>query len=554
METIFGFLGTGASAILPFIVLLGLLIFVHEMGHFLVAKFFGVRVEVFSLGFGKKILKYKKGDTTYCLSLIPLGGYVKMFGDDPNAPIAPEEQKYSFTHKPVSQRIGVVIAGPLMNFFFAILVLFVVALIGQNGRAPIIGDVIPGTSAYESGFRSGDQILSVAGQNIKTWDDFAKAMTNYQGQPVSIQIQRENSNQLVEVTSTSQLVENPNILSLNKKIGEIEGITQTARAPVVGVRTGSVAHKAGLRTGDLIRSVAAHNVKYFRELDNALVSQQGRPIVLEITRFKNLENDSSEKLAIQVPQTSFASMAALGIEQADLYLAKVMDGTPAQAAGLRDGDRILQVNDMTPTRWEDVLNTVKNYSGDGSLVFQIEREGVQSTLDIVPKKTSQTTSFGGEEQRYTVGILTWSFPAAPETILIKTDSPIEALSFGWRRTIEITEMTVLSFVRLIETKISPKNIGGIISIGQAASETYKMGLSYFLQMMAAISVNLFVLNLLPVPVLDGGHLVFYTIEAVKGAPLGIKKMEFAQKIGLVVLMSLMVFALFNDVTRVFGNW
>jgi regulator of sigma E protease len=554
METIFGFLGTGASAILPFIVLLGLLIFVHEMGHFLVAKFFGVRVEVFSLGFGKKILKYKKGDTTYCLSLIPLGGYVKMFGDDPNAPIALEEQKYSFTHKPVSQRIGVVIAGPLMNFFFAILVLFVVALIGQNGRAPIIGDVIPGTSAYESGFRSGDQILSVAGQNIKTWDDFAKAMTNYQGQPVSIQIQRENSNQLVEVTSTSQLVENPNILSLNKKIGEIEGITQTARAPVVGVRTGSVAHKAGLRTGDLIRSVAAHNVKYFRELDNALVSQQGRPIVLEITRFKNLENDSSEKLAIQVPQTSFASMAALGIEQADLYLAKVMDGTPAQAAGLRDGDRILQVNDMTPTRWEDVLNTVKNYSGDGSLVFQIEREGVQSTLDIVPKKTSQTTSFGGEEQRYTVGILTWSFPAAPETILIKTDSPIEALSFGWRRTIEITEMTVLSFVRLIETKISPKNIGGIISIGQAASETYKMGLSYFLQMMAAISVNLFVLNLLPVPVLDGGHLVFYTIEAVKGAPLGIKKMEFAQKIGLVVLMSLMVFALFNDVTRVFGNW
>jgi regulator of sigma E protease len=165
METIFGFLGTGASAILPFIVLLGLLIFVHEMGHFLVAKFFGVRVEVFSLGFGKKILKYKKGDTTYCLSLIPLGGYVKMFGDDPNAPIAPEEQKYSFTHKPVSQRIGVVIAGPLMNFFFAILVLFVVALIGQNGRAPIIGDVIPGTSAYESGFRSGDQILSVAGHD-----------------------------------------------------------------------------------------------------------------------------------------------------------------------------------------------------------------------------------------------------------------------------------------------------------------------------------------------------------------------------------------------------
>ena len=111
MENIFSFLGSGVNAIVPFIVLLGLLIFVHEMGHFLVAKFFGVRVEVFSLGFGKKILKYKHGDTTYALSLIPLGGYVKMFGDDPNAPIAEEDKKYSFTHKPVFQRIGVVIAG-----------------------------------------------------------------------------------------------------------------------------------------------------------------------------------------------------------------------------------------------------------------------------------------------------------------------------------------------------------------------------------------------------------------------------------------------------------
>jgi regulator of sigma E protease len=553
MENIFSYLGSGASAIVPFIVLLGLLIFVHEMGHFLVAKYFGVRVEVFSLGFGKKILSYKRGDTTYCISMIPLGGYVKMFGDDPNSPIADEEKKFSFTHKPVFQRIGVVIAGPLMNFFFAILVLFVVALIGQQGRAPIVGDVIAGTKAYEDGFRSGDKVLKAAGKNVRTWDDFAKTLTTFQGQPISVEIQREGSTQLAEITTTAQLIENPNILSMDSKIGEVAGMSQVARAAVVGVRTGSVADKAGLKTGDLIRSVAAYNVRYFRELDNALVSQQGRPIGLEVTRFTNLDSDKNEKLMIQLPATSFASMAALGIEQADLYLAKVMDKTPAQAAGLREGDRILQVDQTVPGRWEDVLNTVKSYKGEGVVSFQIERDGAKSTFEVTPKKTSQTTSFGAEEERYTVGILTWSFPANVETTLVKADSIGEAFTTGIRRTIEITEMTVLSFVRLIETKISPKNIGGIISIGQAASETYKMGISYFLQMMAMISVNLFVLNLLPVPVLDGGHLVFYTIEAIKGTPLSMKKMEFAQKIGLVMLMSLMVFALFNDVTRVFFN-
>jgi regulator of sigma E protease len=232
------------------------------MGHFLVAKYFGVRVEVFSLGFGKKILSYKHGDTTYCISMIPLGGYVKMFGDDPNSPIADEDKKFSFTHKPVFQRIGVVIAGPLMNFFFAILVLFIVALIGQQGRAPVVGDVIAGTKAYEDGFRSGDKVLNAAGKSVRTWDDFAKTLTTFQGQPISVEIQREGSNQLAEITTTPQLVENPNILSMDSKIGEVEGMSQVARAPVVGFRNGSVADKAGLKgiSRDVFGEIAAGDI------------------------------------------------------------------------------------------------------------------------------------------------------------------------------------------------------------------------------------------------------------------------------------------------------
>ncbi len=549
-----GYLHSGASAIIPFIILLGLLIFVHELGHFLVAKFFGVRVEVFSLGFGKKIFSYKRGDTTYCISLIPLGGYVKMFGDELGAQLLESEKKFSFTHKPVSQRIAVVLAGPLMNFFFAILIFMIVAFMGEQMRAPVVGDVSPETQAFKAGFRSGDKVVSAGGQSLRTWDHLVQVMTKHQGQNLQVEVLRMGSgtNQILQVTP--QLVPNPNVLSTDEFIGDVEGLTTTSKASVVGVRANSVAAKAGLQTGDMIKTVAGYPVKHFRELENLFVSLQGQPIPVEVERFDSAEFSSSKTLKFEIPKSQFAQMGALGLETSDLYLARIIDGSPAKAAGLRERDRIIQVNETTPQKWEDVLHTVKSYSGQGGLAFLIERSGEQLTLNITPRMTSQMNSQGGEDKRFTVGIIPWALPSIPEMAVIKAESFGSGIVRGFERTIEITQMTVLSFLRLIQAKISPKAIGGVISIGQAASETYKMGLTQFLQMMAVISINLFVLNLLPVPVLDGGHLLFYTIEAIRGAPVSMRKMEIAQQIGLVVLMSLMVFALFNDFSRLLGSW
>jgi regulator of sigma E protease len=554
MEMLLGYLHSGLSAIVPFVVLLGLLIFVHELGHFMVAKFFGVRVEVFSLGFGKKIFKYKKGDTTYAISLVPLGGYVKMFGDEMNAEISENDKKFSFTHKPVLQRIGVVLAGPLMNFFFAILIFFVVALLGEQMRAPVIGDISSDTPAYQMGFRSGDKIIKAGGHAVQTWDQFVHMMTENHGQNLQVEVKRDGADQLDTLQANPILVPNPNVLSTDDSIGDIEGLSTTARASVIGVRSGSLAAKAGLQTGDLIKSIAGQPVKYFRELENVLVSLQGQPIVLEVERFASAEASNSKTLKIELPKTSIASLSSLGIEASDLYLAKIMEGSPAQAAGLKEGDRVLQVNDTNPKKWEDVLATVKGYKGEGILSFQVERDGEKKHFDITPRMTSQMNSQGGEEKRFTVGIIPWAFPANPEMTIVKSPNIGAALVRGFDKTIEISKMTAVSFLRLIQAKISPKSIGGVISIGQAASETFKMGITQFLQMMAVISINLFVLNLLPVPVLDGGHLLFYVIEALRGAPVSMRKMEIAQQIGLVVLMSLMVFALFNDFSRLLGSW
>jgi len=171
------------------IVLLGLLIFVHELGHFLVAKYFKVRVEVFSLGFGPKLFKFKRGDTVYAISAIPLGGYVKMFGDDPTAEIPADQKRFSFTSKPVGQRIAVVLAGPIMNLFFAIVLFSGVASLGEQALAPKIGDVEPQSDAFQAGFRSGDSVISVGGEKIRTWDEFQHVVEANADHTLSIAIQ-----------------------------------------------------------------------------------------------------------------------------------------------------------------------------------------------------------------------------------------------------------------------------------------------------------------------------------------------------------------------------
>lgn len=554
MDIIFTYLQSGLSAIIPFVILLGLLIFVHELGHFAVAKFFGVRVEVFSLGFGKKILQYKKGDTTYCISLIPLGGYVKMFGDDPSAPVEEEEKKYSFTHKPVGQRIAVVLAGPLMNFFFAIFIFLVISLIGEDVRAPKVGDIAEQSPAYELGFRSGDKVIAVNNSSVSTWDQFQHQLNISSNQNVHIKVQRENADLEADITATPTLFPNPNILSVDSMIGSIEGLTHQAKASIVGIRYNSPAYKAGLRTGDHIVKIQNRDIKYFREIDNILLPFQGQPIEVTVERYPDLGSRDFETHNFTIAGQTFASKAVLGFESSDLYLSKVYEKTPAAIAGLQAGDKILNVSGTTPNNWEDVLNTVKAYNGEGDLVFQVERTGENLTIALKPEMTTRMTQQGQEEKRFTVGILPWVTSALPELTRLETDGAFGPVVRGYQRTIEVTQMTIMSFLKLIQAQISPKNIGGVISIGQAAKETFQMGIIQFLTMMAIISVNLFILNLLPIPVLDGGHLLFYTIEAIKGAPLSMRKMEIAQQFGLAVLMSLMVFALFNDFARVFGFW
>ena len=553
MELLSSLLNFLSSKAVPFVILLGILVFVHELGHFLIARFNGVRVEVFSLGFGKKLFQWKKGDTTYCISLIPLGGYVKMFGEQPGDSISEEDKAVSFTHKTVLQRISIVLAGPLMNLFFAVLLFALVAAVGEERKPAILGDIAVTSPAFEMGFRPGDKINKVADQQIENWDDLQDKLNDLQNQEVPFEITTKLNPEPKVITAKISSVPNPNPLALSKMAGSIEGFQFYSIGTTVGITKGSLLDSLGIKTGDSIKSINGQSVQFWREVEDAEKNLQANSqLNLVFERTLSQDSEKTEDLAVNVQIPKAASLASVGIEQSDLYLAKVFDNSPAQKAGLKELDKIIAINGFVLKNWEDVLRTIKQYAPDtGSVKFTVLREGETSELTITPQMTSHMNGFGKEEKRYTIGIVPMIGMATEKSLMVQTVNPIFAVGAGIKKSYEMTVMTLMSFVRLISGEISPKNVGGVLSIGQAASESFKAGINYFLQMMGVISISLFVLNLLPIPVLDGGHILFYTIELIKGSPVSIRKMELAQQVGLVLLMSLMLFALFNDVNRVF---
>lgn len=550
MNNIFAFLQSGFLAVVPFVLLLGILIFVHEFGHFIVARWCGVKVEVFSLGFGKKIFQYKRGDTVYALSIIPLGGYVKMFGEQSAEGVTEENKAVSFTHKNVWQRIAIVLAGPLMNFFFAILIFFVIGLIGEEHHKPVIGDIAQESFAYKSGFRSGDTIQSINGTPVRSLEDFQVQLLlkEKQNSNVSVSLMREASGQTEVISFIAPAKDNPNPVSRHDFLIDIEGLAPYSLGTTVGVISHSLSASLGLKTGDQVTAINGVNAIYWRELETIISTVDGtKPIEI-----KTLSDKKEGIITIASAGKKVISLKDLGLESSELYLGSVMKDSPAEKAGLKAGDRMVAVGNSKINKWEDLLKLVKTFDGTTSLKFSVDRQGQALVLEIAPQLTKFMTPQGKEEKRFTIGISPTMNIAFSQYTKVFAGGVIPSATQAFDRTIDVSIMTVLSFARLIAGDISPKNIGGIISIGQAAHETFKIGLSQFLQMMALISVNLFILNLLPVPVLDGGHLVFYTIEALKGSPLSGRKMELAQQIGLAMLMSLMVFALFNDVTRLIG--
>jgi regulator of sigma E protease len=299
----------------------------------------------------------------------------------------------------------------------------------------------------------------------------------------------------------------------------------------------SLAYRTGFRTGDEITKIDGQNAKVWGHLNN-LIDGKAHEVTL-----------ASGKVIQLNSQNPSSNVNQFGFEEPDLYLDQVVPDSPAAKAELMAHDKIVSINAEPMKNWDSVLNKIKSYDGKEALTLTLQRDGVEVVKKVTPLVTSQMTQLGKEDRRFTIGIVPMVNYTNPETVVIAESSLFAAVNKGIKRSYEISAMTVISFVRMFQGEVSHKNIGGMISIGKAAKDSYAMGIQPFLITMGILSISLFILNLLPVPVLDGGHLVFYTIELVKGSPLSVKKVEMAHQVGFGLLMALMVLALFNDFTK-----
>ncbi len=438
--------------ILAAVVVLGVLIFVHELGHFLVAKRSGVGVLKFSLGFGPKVVGVKRGETEYLLSALPLGGYVKMIGEDPTdeSPEAADPQR-SFSRKSVGTRARIILAGPLANLLLPVAIFWgVFAFVGQPYFLPVVGTPDPGSPAALAGVLPGDRVVTLDGQPIQRWDQVEATVLDSSGRPLALSMVRDGR--------TFDLRLEPRVVSSRDIFGQESPTWDLGLHPLIPTRIG-----------------------------------------------------------------------------------QVLPGHIAEQAGLKSGDRILAVDGKPLGEWEQLAKIIHKSPGK-AVRLTVDRGGQRFEVDVTPRATRQRTE-AGEEEIGLIGI----GPAAESQY--RRLNPVTALIAGAKKTADLSMLIVEGFVKLIQAKISPKTIGGPILIAQMAGEVVQRGPVELLSFTALLSINLAILNLLPIPVLDGGHLLFSLIEWVRGKPVSLRKREIAQQVGMVLLVGLMIFAFYNDIFR-----
>ena len=552
MEILFSLLGLfqkALSGVGPFFLLLGVLIFIHELGHFLAARYFGVKVEVFSLGFGPKILKYKKGDTVYCISLFPLGGYVKMFGDNPLVKIDLLKQSQGFLYKKVHEKWIIAFAGPFMNFIFTLVAFFTIAFIGDLSFKPVLGDVNTNSQAYLAGFRSGDQVLSAGGQKVFYYKELNKIIKNNTEKEIAFTVKSQTNN-IKQLKAIPKEAKNPNPLEWKKLIGSIEGLSPSSIGLKLGIVKNSPAYKAGLRTFDTILKINNQELKYLRDLEPFLTRLQNTSSLKKIKLYIEREQEKKEVfLKLPTLKTSLKTKKSLldflGIEPGFLYIQQVNSKTPAALAGLKKGDRIVSIDKKVIKTWDEVLHTVQSSKGR-PLALTYQRGEEVKTISIAPKPIFIE---GNMKTRFMLGIASGISLQGPEPVVHKRFF-LESLAFSVQETVKWIGYISVGFVRLFEGELSFRTLAGPVTIGRVAHHSFHQGLLSFLLIMALISLNLGFLNLLPIPLLDGGHILFFTIEGILGRPLPVKKLIVAQQIGLVFLLSFMGLVFFNDIY----NW
>lgn len=496
--------------LVSFIIVIGILIFVHELGHFLVAKKTGVTVEKFSLGFGPKLIGFERGGTQYMISAVPLGGYVKLKGENPEEGLT--NDRGEFGSRSVGVRAAIVAAGPLMNFFLCFLIMPLVFLIGIQvpsylADKAVIQWVANDSPAAMAGLQKGDEILSVNGETVDNWKMF-NALTQINPEKAA-RVQFLRNGRTVEKT-----IHPPTQASASGGLGIFHYIPPRVAAVVPD----SPASRAGLQPDDVVEEIGGTPVSHWIELSEAIRTFTG------------------DELAVSVMRNGQRLMFSL---RPEMVVDEIAKESPADAAQLQIGDRIVSINGKDPSHYNEALERGIFPADEHALDFQIIRDGSRTAVRVSPENAEDL----GIRVSGKIGIV----PA--EDLTFRRYGIIASVREGFKQAWEMTALTLWALGKLLSLDVSFKTLGGPIMIAKMTGTAAKSGLASLIIFTAFLSMNLAILNLLPVPILDGGHLLFFLVEFIIRRPLGAKNMEIAQKVGLVLLIMLLITVTYNDILR-----
>ena len=553
MDTIVNFF----QSIPYFIILIGLLVFIHEAGHFFFAKLFKVKVHVFSLGFGPKLVGFQKGETLYKVSALPLGGYVKMLGEDPSEIISEADRGRAFTDKPAWQRTLIIVGGPIMNIVFPLFLHFGAGLTMTDVMPAEVGFVLKDMPAWKAGLRPGDVIEAIDGKEVATFDDLVELVSPKPGRKIDVTIKRDGKT--LEIVMVPKSTEVPIVLDEKETVGRI-GVAPEYLSALIGVSDpDSAASKAGLESFDYVTEVNGNPIKRFVDLERAVLKHAGEAVLLKLRRFKpegeppfrpfeNQFEENATTVMLQVP-AGIASLADIGIDPSTDYVAHVTKGGVAEAIGLELGDKIVSVDGK-----EAGLShafTAFNQKPDDTHMLAWMRNGKRFEASLKQKfvPAGEAGDLGIKRDTYDKGFWGWIGKTVPPDMIANPALVSSAFHHAVNETWAGIRLIGIGFKLLFQGKVSMRSIGGPIMIGQLAGQAGQMGAQSFFWIMALISLNLGLLNLLPIPVLDGGQLLLIAVESATRRPISQAIKEKVMLVGVAMILILMVFATWNDIAR-----
>lgn len=539
------------SWIVAFLLMLGPLVFLHEAGHFLAARLCGVRVLKFAFGYGTPIgfgrfrLSFRRGHTEYLIAWFPLGGFVKLLGEGSGDEAEEAEARANPTetldHKPAWQKIVIYLAGPAMNLAIPVVVFTATLFYGVPRPLPVVGSVEPGSPAAAAGLVPGDRVLRADGEPVAWWDEVEKHLQARPGGRVALEIEHEGSARTVEL----DLAERSGLDDLGTVAKQgFAGIFHERLPATVGVpRAEAPAARAGLRSGDRVRAVDGAEVEDWSGLARALAADGAATAKLRVERGPK---DARETIELDVPR---ASPDDLGLVPASVLVARVDDGSPAAKAGLAAGDLLLTVDGRGIGNFFAFATTVRASEGR-ALEITFARDGETRSARVQPVQREIEGELGVRDTRWMIGIASADGPLLPGAYGDEiARNPFVAVPRAVAMTAELTGSFLRGFGKLLTGEVPRSQIAGPIGIAEMAHRALQQGFEKFLGLFVLISVNLGVLNLLPIPVLDGGQIVVAAIEGARRAPLSPRMRETVQTLGVSVLVVLMGFAFWNDLSR-----